>query len=215
MRVSAAATLTRLLLLGIAPVITSPLSRAGEPAEAIAVESASATFSTGTNVPAVSVKGKSSAVQLHARMRRGGQGTIFESIEATLPVKTLATGMNVRDEHMRKYVFTSPDGRQPDLRFESSQVACPGLEPGREAACTVSGTLAIRGVPRSFSMVLKIKEDSGGTFRAAGDGAVKLSDYGIEQPSQFGVKTANEVRLHLDFVARRHLAASAAEGGRP
>ena len=53
----------------------------------------------------------------------------------------------------------------------------------------------------AFTLPLKIK-DEGAQFRASGDAVVKLSDYGIEQPSQFGVKSANEVQLHLDFVAK-------------
>jgi hypothetical protein len=28
---------------------------------------------------------------------------------------------------------------------------------------------------------------------------VKLSDYGIEQPTQFGVKTENEIQFHFEL----------------
>ena len=60
-------------------------------------------------------------------------------------------------------------------------------------------------------MPLKVRAD-GSAFRAAGDGIVKLSDYGIEQPSQFGVKTSNEIQLHLEFTGKETLAAVASRG---
>ena len=62
-------------------------------------------------------------------------------------------------------------------------------------------------------MPLKIRAD-GAAFRATGESAVKLSDYGIEQPSQFGVKTADEIQLHIEFSAKEG-AAKIASGGRP
>ena len=58
-----------------------------------------------------------------------------------------------------------------------------------------------RGLLRPFTMTLTVSRDGGG-FRAAGDGIVKLSAYGIEQPAQFGVRTRDDVKLHLDFTAR-------------
>ena len=60
---------------------------------------------------------------------------------------------------------------------------------------------------------LKIRAE-GTAFRATGESAVKLSDYGIEQPSQFGVKTADEIQLHIEFSAKEG-PAKIASGGRP
>jgi polyisoprenoid-binding protein YceI len=171
-----------------------------ETAGTIAIQRGTATFVVPTNMPGLTVKGKSEAVEAHIQIRRAPDGVTLDHIEALLPVKTLVTGIAVRDQHMREYVFTTPSGEVPDLRFESDGVLCPGIHAGREAACNVAGTLTIRGLPRTFSMTLKIKEASGApAFRAVGDGLVKLSDYGIEPPSQFGVKTANDVQIHLEF----------------
>jgi polyisoprenoid-binding protein YceI len=171
-----------------------------ETAGTIAIQRGTASFVVPTNMPGLTVKGKSEALEAHIQIRRAPDGVTLDRIEAFLPVKTLATGIAVRDHHMREYVFTAPSGEVPDLRFESDGVLCPGVQAGREAACNVAGTLTIRGVPRTFSMVLKIREAGGAlAFRAGGDGLVRLSDYGIEPPSQFGVKTANEVQIHLDF----------------
>ena len=47
----------------------------------------------------------------------------------------------------------------------------------------------------------------------AADGTVKLSAYGIEQPSQFGVHTLDDVKLHLDFTVRPVNVSTARLGG--
>ena len=184
--------------LAIGQIETMP----GAPAqpETIVIEHGTATFFVGTNMPGVTVKGKSESLHANVQIHRAPEGLVLEHIEASLAVKTLGTGISLRDEHMRRYVFTTSGGEIPDLQFEGGNVTCPGVLAGHEAACNISGTLSIRGVARSFSMLLKIREANGGpAFRGGGEGLVKLSDYGIDPPSQFGVKTANEVQVHLEI----------------
>ena len=168
--------------------------------EAIAIEHGTVTFVVTTNVPGLSVKGKSEALRARVLMQRASQGVTLERVEAWLPVKTLTTGIALRDQHMRQDIFTASGADVPDLHFQAGNASCAGVMAGHEAPCTLSGNLTIRGVPHDFSMALKIHETgSAPLLRASGDGLVKLSDYGIEAPSQFGVKTANEVRVHIEF----------------
>jgi len=182
----------------------------------VAVDNGVASFHVRTNIPALEVSGKSAALQARVLMHRDADGVKLERIEAWVSAATLKTGMSLRDEHMRKRIFTTSGGEVPDLRFESGDVNCPGVAPGREATCAITGTLAIRGASRSFSIPLKVRQEGNGTaFRAIGDGVVKLSDYGIEQPSQLGVKTSNEVSIHLDLsVKEADLVATASGSGR-
>lgn len=182
-------------------------------AGSLSAESGQATFAVRTNALGLDVKGKSDALRVNVDMHTASDGVVLDRVAAWLPVKTLTTGMTLRDEHMRKFVFDKPNGETPDLRFEAERISCAGLAPGREAACPVSGTLAIQGTPRKFSALLKVRQESASVFRIRGEGTVKLSDYGIEQPSQLGVKTANEVQVHMEFTARP--AVSAAVHGAP
>ena len=71
----------------------------------------------------------------------------------------------------------------------------------RQSTCNLSGTLVIRGTPRPFTIAMKLTED-GDTIRAVGDSAVNLSAYGIERPSQLGVRTADAVKLRFDLSAK-------------
>jgi polyisoprenoid-binding protein YceI len=165
----------------------------------IAVQGGTAIFVANTNVSAISIKGKSSAMVAKLSLRRVAEGLQLEHIDARLSVKTLATGMGLRDTHMRKYVFTTADGQVPDLHFEGANATCSGS--AKDTICQVAGMLTIRGVARPFNLPLKIREDGAG-FKASGDGVVKLSAYGIEQPSELGVKMTDDVQLHFDFAAK-------------
>lgn len=188
---------------------TSParMERAVESAPAD-VRGGSVTFDVGTNVFAISVHGKSSALDGRARVRQSPNSLRLEQIEATVPVESLKTGMNLRDEHMRKYIFRTPEGHHPDLRFSAERAECsPG--PSGASTCIASGQLAIRGTSRPFAIQLAVTQN-GGRFRVSGEGKVVLSTYGIERPSQFGVRTDDEVLLHLEFDATSVTAVTAA-----
>ena len=174
----------------------------------LAVEG-SASFTVDTNIPAVSIEGKSSALKARVSAHREPAGLQIDRIEASVPVKTLQTGMGVRDEHMRKYIFTTKDGQTPDMQFVAENVTC---NPGAQAACNVAGNLTIRGVSHPFNVPLRVREERGG-FKAAGESVIKLSDYNIEQPTQFGVKTSNQVQVRLDFNARQVAAQQTSGGG--
>jgi polyisoprenoid-binding protein YceI len=171
-------------------------TNASQPVE---VRGGTASFDVDTNMPALSVHGKSNGLEGRVRVRRGPEGPQLEQIEAKMPVETLQTGLKLRDEHMRKYIFTTSDGQTPDVRFVAEKATCSGS--GKESTCQVAGDLTIRGTAKPFTIALKVTENNG-TFRATGDSVVKLSTYGIEKPSQLGVRTEDEVKLKLDFTAR-------------
>jgi polyisoprenoid-binding protein YceI len=173
---------------------------AGTAATPVEVRGGTASFDVGTNVPALSVRGKSNALEARGRIVPGASGPQLEQIEATVPVKTLNTGMGLRDEHMRKYVFTTTDGQTPDVKFVAKSAACTKTGANR-STCDVTGDLSIRGTARPFTIALKVTEDAD-SYRAAGEGIVKLSTYGIPQPSQLGVRTDDDIKLRLEFTAR-------------
>ena len=189
-------SLSTVLAIGIAPAVYA----ADHESTSIEVHGGTVTFDASTNVSAISVHGKSSALEGHARVRQTEQGLAIEAVEASVPVSTLATGMGLRDSHMRKYVFTTADGQLPDVKLDAGHAVCSPAS-SHDMTCQLSGNLEIRGVLRPFTVALKVSE-SGGTFRAAGDADVKLSAYQIERPSQLGVQTADEVKLHLEFTGR-------------
>ena len=157
------------------------------------------TFEVSTNVFSTTVRGESSAISGGTRMRDNGSGLKLEQLEAVVPVGSLKTGIKLRDEHMRKYIFETSDGQAPDVRFSADNAECP--KNGAGYACNTSGNLAIRGTARPFTIELKVARNGEG-FHITGEGKLALSAYGIDRPSQFGVRTEDEVKIHLDLKAR-------------
>jgi polyisoprenoid-binding protein YceI len=195
--------LALLLSTGIATGARAQSNGESTPVE---VRGGSASFDVETNMPALSVHGKSTALEGRVRVRSGPEGPQLEQIEAKLAVETLQTGLKLRDEHMRKYIFTTSDGQVPDVRFVADKATCAKAS-GKESTCKVAGDLIIRGTARPFTIALKVTEDKG-SYHASGDSVVKLSSYGIEKPSQLGVHTEDDVKLRLDFTARPALVAT-------
>jgi polyisoprenoid-binding protein YceI len=176
----------------------------------VEVQGGTAAFEANTNISAVNVHGKSTALTGRAEVRRAGDVLSIQNMEATVAVKTLETGMGLRDQHMRKYVFTTPDGQLPDLKLAAGKAQC--TLGGAESPCQLTGDLTIRGIARPFTMTLRLAR-AGDAYRASGDTTVKLSTYGIERPSELGVTTADEVKLHLDFTAKPTPAQMTRNGG--
>ena len=171
------------------------------------VRGGSISFEVGTNV-GISVHGESKALQGKVRVREGAAGLRLEQIEAVVPVQSLNTGMKLRDGHMRKYIFETPEGQTPDLRFTAEQAECKPAGGNGQSTCVASGVLVIRGTSRPFVMDLAVTRDNE-QFRVKGDGTVLLSAYGIERPSQLGVKTDDKVTLHLELSGRSATAPAA------
>jgi polyisoprenoid-binding protein YceI len=190
---------TAILAFAIGLALARP-AMAQTASDAVEVRGGTATFAVDTNISAISVHGKSTSMTARLRFRQGPDGPVLEGIEAALPVKSLNTGMGLRDEHMRKHIFTTEDGQLPDLRFTADKTACSKFV-ARQSTCDLSGTLVIRGTARPFTIAIKLTED-GDSIRAIGDGAVKLSAYGIERPSQLGVRTSDDVTLRFDLTAK-------------
>ena len=166
----------------------------------IEVQRGSVTFDVGTNLLSLSVHGTSDVINASADLREGNEGIFIEQVDAMVPIESLTTGLRLRDEHMRKYIFTTPTGDMPDLHFSSSAVTCPPAAEGT-SGCVLQGELAVRGTPRPFAVALKISR-KGDAFRVTGDGKVSLAEYGIPAPSQLGVRTDEQVKVHLDFMAK-------------
>jgi polyisoprenoid-binding protein YceI len=168
------------------------------------VSSGTVAFEVGTNVPGVEVKGKTNAVTAHIQINSTAEGVLVQRMDALVPVRTLSTGMKVRDEHMRKYVFTTADGQMPDILFSASEGVCTRTGPSHDLSCRVPGALEIRGTSHPVEITVAAKEEkSARAFHATGSTTVKLTDFHIEAPSQLGVKTSNEVKLRFDFTAKQ------------
>jgi polyisoprenoid-binding protein YceI len=175
----------------------------------VEVSGGSVSFEVATNLLATTVRGKSSALKGWSRVHESGSGLLLEEVGAVVPVASLRTGIKVRDTHMREYIFETTDGQVPDISFSADKVECSPTATSAAYTCVTSGTLAIRALSRPFATVLSVVRQPDG-YRINADGKIALSQYGIERPSQFGVRTDDEVKIHLEFIARNMAPATAA-----
>ena len=74
---------------------------AADAAAVLQVSQGTVTFEVGTNVPALRVLGKSSAVKAYALVLLGPEGAVVEHIGASLPVKSLPTGLALLNYPLR------------------------------------------------------------------------------------------------------------------
>ncbi len=188
-------------------------AQAQVPLETVQIVKGVAKFDVSTNILGLKVRGTSDALEANVRVRRASDQLVLEEIEAWLPIKSLKTGIGIRDAHMHDYVFTADDGQTPDLRFTGANLRCPTPR-GHEVECNISGNLTIRGVQRPFTLAINIREQGGlvTTFRAVGEGSVKLSDYGIERPSYLGVTIKDAIKLRIEFTAKKVVVVAANSG---
>lgn len=135
---------TSFCLMLAAAAVAIPSGASG--ANRLAVEAGTAVFRSGTNIAGIEVSGSSKVLTAQAEIELVGTGLSIRKVDATVPVRSPSTGMKMRDEHMRKYIFTSASGEQPNLRFEAEGMTCPAGTQGHEFACRLNGALSFRGV---------------------------------------------------------------------
>lgn len=139
-------------------------------------------FQVETNVKLFRFKGEAGLGS--ASLERSGDQ--LKSLELKFPVETLKTGMSLRDKHMRERVFTTADGKTPDVVFRASDVRCSG-------ACSMNGTLSIRGETRPVVLTVQMRDSN----HAEGSTQIALSKFGIEAPSQAGVRVLDQVDVRF------------------
>lgn len=153
-----------------------------------------ARFEVRTSIPAVTVHGRTSALVSTFDFEAARDAFLFAELRAVVVTKTVSTGMALRDRHMRRDIFQTADGQRPDLEFLAPRVRCP--RSGATARCDVKGVLVLRGrqaqATAGVTVVMK-----GGRLNIEGHLTVRLSDHGIEPPSQLGVRVRDEVEVRF------------------
>ncbi len=154
-----------------------------------------------TNMPGLTVVAKTSAAQGELVVN----GAEIKSLKASFGATTMKTGMEARDTHMYKHIF-APAGsvqkegdelKAPDVVIEGNFAACTRTS----TKCDLAANVTIAGVTRPYSFPATVSSE-GDAIKLSAEPVVKLSDFGIKEPSQMGVKVKNEVALKLEGTFR-------------
>ncbi|PYR66949.1 MAG: hypothetical protein DMF88_14515 [Acidobacteria bacterium] len=127
-----------------------------------------------------------------------GGSTIDGSLAVDL--RTLDTGISLRDDHLREKYLEVDKGAGYD-KAVLSQITLKGLNPDApEGKGSFSGSLALHGVTKMVSGPVDVRK-AGAGFRVKASFPVNLPDYNIAEPRYLGVGVKNTVQVEVTFTA--------------
>jgi polyisoprenoid-binding protein YceI len=107
-------------------------------------------------------------------------------LEATLPVKSIDTGIQMRDDHLMREKYFDQENF-PLIRLESQTIT------RQDDAFLFQGTLTIKGVSKKIAFPFQVQEKGGG-LRLQGAFALDRQDYEVGSRS---LLLGNEVEVNL------------------
>lgn len=135
----------------------------------------------------ITISGKSPKVMGELKLNENKASGIFK-----LPLTSLKTGMELRDEHMtekylevEKYPEATLTLKEFDLKEEGEAM----------------GVLKLHNVEKSIPISYTSERD-GETLKVKTDFKLVLSDFAIDIPSFQGITVAKDIQLKVEFTAR-------------
>ena len=172
-----------------------------------------------SDAPLETITGVSSHVSGDIKLNADNLSALRAKI--TVPVATLRSGNDLRDEHMRSEKWLDAK-KYPNATFEITRIkGAKKMEAGKEVRFDVSGKFTIHGVTKQVSAKARAKliplsketKASPGidsdVLRVRAKFKVKLEDHGVSVPKIVRLKVANEITVHANIravVAKKQVA---------
>jgi polyisoprenoid-binding protein YceI len=132
----------------------------------------------------------------------GANGARPFSGSVVVDLRTLDTGIGLRNEHLReKYLEVN---KTPGFDTATlSELDLIGLDPeAPEGKGSFAGSLTVHGVTKKVTGPVEVHE-AGGGLRVKASFAVDLVDYGIAKPRYLGIGVTNVVQVEVAFDVSR------------
>jgi polyisoprenoid-binding protein YceI len=142
---------------------------------------------TGKSNVGVALGGKTSELSL----TDDGKTVTFR-----VPLDTLQTGIDLRDQHMRERYLETNQYPHAALEVPWSAIQLP--EEGKSLTRTVGGRMTIRQRTRDVTITYTI-HNKGGVYEATGKVPLDIRDFGITVPQYLGVKVKPDVEAALSL----------------
>lgn len=115
----------------------------------------------------------------------------------TVEVAGLTTGLAGRDRDMRRSLDAD---KFPTMRFsvEGVEASFGSVTDKADVLLTIRGQMLIRDVERPMTLLGRARLRDG-TLWVRGDGAVKMTDFGIARPRRFLMTVADQVIVRFDL----------------
>ena len=147
-----------------------------------------------------SFEAKTAALSGSLISRANGSPTLDGSLAVDL--RTLDTGINLRNEHLREKYLEVNKGTGFAVATLSA-IDLTGLNPvAPEGKGSFSGLLTVHGVAKTVRGAVDVRRASGGA-RVKASFRLDLRDYGIAKPRYLGVGVADTVQVEVVFDVSR------------
>ncbi len=118
------------------------------------------------------------------------------SVELTVPLAKLTTGIDLRDKHMKeKYLEIA---KFPSAILTVSRAALKLPAGGAPVELDVPGTLLLHGTTKPVTVHYDAKPEGAG-LAAHGKFHINMNDYGIQVPTYLGITVKPEVDVTASF----------------
>lgn len=119
----------------------------------------------------------------------------------TVPVASLRTGIDERDDHLRSAQWLNASAHA-NATFEITGVrGASSLTANQDSNLQVSGRFTINGQTHNVTARVRAKWDGSNGFRLRARFTIELDDYGVSIPSVVQAKVANEISIQIDIRA--------------
>jgi len=127
-------------------------------------------------------------------------------ISVTVPVASLQSGIELRDEHLRSPMWLDA-ARFPEISFVSSSSRKIGRDRWK-----ISGTFTMHGVSRELTTTVRVRQipaemaqqaglEAGDWIRVTVPFHVKLSDFGVKIPEMAAAKVSDTWEINIQAYA--------------
>ncbi len=120
----------------------------------------------------------------------------------TVDLRTLDTGINLRNEHLRENYLEVTKGPEFD-RATLSEIHLTGVDPDApEGKGSFTGVLRLHGVTKTVTGTIDVRQ-AGADVHVKASFPVNLADYSIRKPRYLGVGVKDTVTVEVAFAVTR------------
>lgn len=123
-----------------------------------------------------------------------------KTLTVVVNLKELATGIELRDKHMRdKYLEVE---KFPEATLAVPLDAITWAADGAKSDGTAKGTFSVHGKSKEVSFKYKMT-NTGGTVAIEGEAAVNFKDFDVNVPSYMGITVKPDITVFSKFSAKK------------
>ena len=132
------------------------------------------------------------------------------SATVTVPISSLRTGIDLRDEHLRAENWLDAE-HHPNITFELTGLSgASALQPGQSANVRIRGRVSLHGVTKNIEargrvMYMPLTDEmraspgiDGDVLRFRARFKLRLTDFGVAIPLPVRLKVSNEITISIN-----------------